>query len=135
MKTIAKTLIAASIIMLCFSGYSANNPIPSTTKKITYVVNIIPSQHRIDAPLELFVGIAGDNGKTVGGVQKVQKGTFTYEFFENGPVKGTREAFLINRSTLPSDYIFYCAPAILEGKFDSGETYVFNLYPVVTRFK
>ena len=131
MKTIAKILIAATVLLFSFETYAttATNT-ASTTPQINYVVKINSSQIYSGAStLALFVVMTDEHGRIVAPVQAVRPGLSIYTFNETGPVKGTRTASLIYDPISPSSLPFYCAPDSKTGTFSNGGTYLFNLYP------
>ena len=130
MKTIAKTLIAASILMLSMTLFVTNNSAaPLNGGKIVYVVTIHAPfiDHKMGGALPFNVTLTGDDGSLIGS-QRVLYGVATYVFYEAGPVRGIRTATL--EATSPSGGVpFYCAPDSKKGTFMPGDTYNFDLWP------
>ena len=131
MKTIAKTLVAACILMLALqvnAGKNGGNP--TAQNQITYSVRInAPQFHMPGFNLVLYVGVTDAHGKPIAPAQRLRPGTSTYVFYENGPYKGTRVAVLVNDPIVPTNIPFFCAPDVKTGGFANGVTYDFNLYP------
>jgi hypothetical protein len=134
MKTIAKTILAAGILMFALQVYAAS-PVRPTAKEIVYAVNVIPQENHLNIRLDLFIGIKDENGRLVAPVQHTQKGKLTYYFNEAGPQKGVRTAFIVNDPVIPTNYSFNCAPESISGGFFPGVKYDFYLYPSVTFIK
>jgi len=78
-----------------------------------------------------------ENGKLIGPVQRFKPGTRNYYFYENGPVKSTRMAYLVKDPNSPPNInlYFYCAPDAQTGSFLPGDTYIFDLYPTAYLIK
>ena len=131
MKTIAKTLVAACILMLALqvnAGKNGGNP--TAQNQIGYSVKInAPQWHIGGFNLVLYVAVTDEHGKPITSVQRFVPGTSTYMFYENGPYKGTRVAVLVNDPIVPTNIHFFCAPDVKTGGFQNGVTYDFNLYP------
>jgi hypothetical protein len=134
MKTIAKTLIAFGILFITLQG-SVSMGGPPGGPQVAYAVNIVPQTRVNNFNLLLYVGVTDETGRLVAPAQRFKLGTWTYYFYENGPVTGTRVAHLVNDPVVPTNLLFNCAPATLSGKFLPGDTYFFTLYPTVTRIK
>lgn len=133
MKTIAKILIALSILIISLHSIAVASGGPGPNQ-ITYKVQILGQPPHIpNLNLTLLIGITDENNRLVAPYQQFKKGTYAYYFYENGPVKGTRVAHMINVNRGPTQlYYFYCAPNSQSGSFAPGQTYIFDLYPVVT---
>ncbi len=125
MKTIAKTLVAISILMISLQVIAANQV---GTGKMQYKVQIhLPKDFPFNATT-IYVAMTDERGMLVAPVQALHPGLSTYTFNEFGPVKGTRTASLIIKPFGISDFTIYCAPESETGIFKNGVTYVFDLY-------
>jgi hypothetical protein len=129
MKTIAKILVAISILMISLQVIAANNQVG--IGQVHYKVQIhLPK----DLPLQtmnIFVAMTDERGILIAPVQAVRPGLSTYDFNEFGPKTGTRTASLIYNPLGTSTFLFYCAPDSKTGIFKNGVTYLFNLYPTI----
>jgi hypothetical protein len=127
MKTIAKTIVAISILMISLQVIAANNPV--STGQVHYQVQI---HNPKDLPFysgNIYVAMTNERGILVAPVQAVHSGISTYYFNESGPKTGTRTASLIYNPMGTASLPFYCAPDSKTGIFKNGATYLFNLYP------
>jgi hypothetical protein len=132
MKTIAKTLVVISILMISLQILVANNPVG--IGQVHYQVQIhIPK----DLPFNsgnMYVAMTNERGMLVAPVQLVHlvhSGLFTYYFNEFGPKTGIRTASLIYNPIGTASFPFFCAPDSKTGTFNNGVTYLFNLYPIL----
>lgn len=133
MKTIAKTLIVLGILMLSLQSIAGPGISPGSAQ-ITYKVQILGQPPHIqNLNFNLYIYMTDQNNRLIGPPQQFKRGTYTYFFYEPGPVKGTRVAHMVNDTRYPTTlYSFYCAPSSLSGGFAPGEVYTFDLYPVIT---
>jgi len=127
MKTIAKTLIAISVLMISLQVIAGNNqPI---TGKVHYKVQIhLPK----DIPFNtrnIFVVMTDERNNPVAPPQLLRYGKTSYDLYESHNVIGTRVAQLIY-SDGNTTRLFNCTPDVKTGKFGLGGTYLFNLYVV-----
>jgi hypothetical protein len=123
MKTIAKTLIAISAIMIALSA-SATKPI-NNESGVHYKVAI----HLPDAPFKannLYV-VMTDGQNLIAAPQPFTLDKLSYDFYEANNFKGTRTAMLVTfTGRIPA--LFNSAPDSRTGRFIPGGTYYFNLY-------
>ena len=125
MKTIAKTLVAISILMISLQVIAANQV---GTGKIQYKVQIhLPKDFPVNAG-NIFIAMTDERGMLVAPVQEFHPGLFTYNFNEFGPKTGTRTASLIYNPLGTSNLSIYSAPESQTGYFKNGATYLFDLY-------
>ena len=125
MKTIAKTLVAISIMMISLQVIAANQV---GTGQVQYKVQIhLPKDFPVDAT-NIYVAMTDERGMLVAPVQALHPGLSNYTFNEFGPVRGTRTASLIINPLGMSDFTIYCAPESETGIFKNGATYLFDLY-------
>jgi hypothetical protein len=123
MKTIAKTLIAISVLMISLSAF-AGGTIPSGAS-VHYKVQIHlpkPPVHSQD----VFVVMTDGKG-IIAPPQLFSPRKLSYDFYESKNVYGTRIAMLVyfNGST---PVLFNSNPDSKTGKFAIGNTYEFNLF-------
>ena len=127
MKTITKTLVAISILMISLQVTAGNNQIG--TGQVHYNVQIhMPKDMPFNA-MNIYVAMTDERGILVAPVQAVHPGLSTYTFNEFGPKLGTRTASLIFDPLGTSTLSLYCLPDSQTGFFKNGVTYLFNLYP------
>jgi hypothetical protein len=130
MKTIAKTLVAISILMISLPVLAGNNnPAPG---QVHYKVQIHLQK---DVPFRtnnVYVIITDERNQPVAPPQLFDSGKLTYEFTENNSVIGTREAQLMYFDGT-RHRLFNSSPDIKSGKFITGETYNFNIYILYVR--
>jgi hypothetical protein len=124
MKTIAKIIIAVSILTLSFQANAAEENLSRGIiyKVAVHLQNVLPA-----SPGQLFVVVLDEKGQFVAPPQWFNKGISEYTFRETGPVKGTRTARL-SYEPGPHPYTPACKPDIKSGLFLNGNTYYFNLY-------
>jgi hypothetical protein len=124
MKTIAKTLVAISILLLSFQAYSAGNL--NTVQSVHYKVNIHLAKIPHFDPKNVYV-VMSDGKAPIAPPQLFRANTLTYEFSEKGTVTGTRVAQLIyNDGT--SIGMFGSSVDVKTGRFIAGNTYEFDIY-------
>ena len=127
MKTIAKTLIAISVLMISLQVIAGNNQ--TMTGKVHYKVQIhLPK----DIPFNtrnIFVVMTDERNNPVAPPQSLCYGKISYDFYESQTVIGTRVAQLIY-SDGNTTKLFNSTPDVQNGKFGVGSTYLFNLYVV-----
>jgi len=127
MKTIAKTLIAISVLMISLQVIAGNNQ--TMTGKVHYKVQIhLPK----DIPFNtrnIFVVMTDERNNLVAPPQLLRYGKISYDFYESQNVIGTRVAQLIY-SDGTTTRLFHSDPDVQNGKFGIGGTYLFNLYVV-----
>jgi hypothetical protein len=82
----------------------------------TYIIEIRDGRGQLVAPAQRYVG----------GISK-------YDFYERGPAYGVRIAIL-KRAYFGDHFIceieFYTMPAMVNGPFQVGKTYRYDLFPV-----
>jgi hypothetical protein len=127
MKTIAKTLIAISILMISLQAIAAGNL--TTAAKIHYKVQIhLPKIANFD-PKNVYVVITDGKG-LVAPPQAFRADKLTYDFSEAREFSGTRTAQLVY-SDGHTTGLFNCPPVSISGRFFLGQTYEFNLYLLI----
>ena len=125
MKTIAKTLIAISILMISLQVIAGGNqPILG---KVHYKVMVhLPK----DVPFytrNIFVVMTDENNRMVAPAELLRYGKISYDFYESSCVKGIRKAQLVY-SDGTTCRLFNSAPDVQNGSFILGGNYMFNLY-------
>ena len=126
MKTIAKTLVAISILMISLQVIAANNQF--STGQVHYKVQIhLPKDIPFNS-MNIYVAMTDERGILVAPVQVVRPGLSTYDFNESGPKFGTRTASLIFDPIGNPTPPYYCTPVSQTGAFKIGVTYLFDLY-------
>ena len=127
MKTIAKTLIAISVLIISLQVIAGGNQ--TTTGKVHYKVQIhLPK----DIPFKtknIFVVMTDCNNKPVAPPELLRYEKVSYDFYESQTVIGTRIAQLIYRDGNTTE-LLHSAPDVQKSKFGVGNTYLFNLYVV-----
>jgi hypothetical protein len=123
-------IFAAAATAFAGNTDKKNDPVASSAL-IRYQVNIVMPSELTLCNLWL-VKILDGNGREVAPAKAFTAGVSRYEFFERGPVEGTRTAVLVvydygDHFLCPIE--LYTDPASLFGKFLNGETYRFDLYP------
>jgi hypothetical protein len=129
MKTIAKMLIVISVLMISFQAFAGKDQVSRliSSNKITYKVIVHMHDGIPSAVRDLYVLITDENGRPIAPAQSFRPGKTEYTFSEVGPVKGTRVAKLSNGGRPHVDQ-FFCKDDSKTGIFNSGSTYLFNLY-------
>jgi hypothetical protein len=125
MKTIAKSLIAISILMISFQVIAGGNQ--TTLAKIHYKVQIHLPRISPFYTRNLFVVMTDANNKLVAPAELLRYEKLSYDFYEAPSVKGTRKAQLVY-SDGTTARLFNSAPDVQNGSFILGGNYIFNLY-------
>ena len=124
MKTIAKTLVAISILMISLQVIAGNPTAFSTVhyKVLTHLQTVpqIPG-------MNIYVVITDGNNKMVTSPQLLRTGKNSYDFYESEGTFGTRVAQLILPEGYPTEILQY-VPDARSGKFIPGHEYQFNLF-------
>jgi len=128
MKTIAKTLVAISILMISLQVIAANQV---GTGQVHYKVQIHLPKGFPSNTGNIYVAMTDERGMLVAPVQAVHPGLSTYTFNEFGPKLGTRTASLIFDPLGTSTFSLYCAPVSQTGAFKNGITYPFDLFVIL----
>jgi len=127
MKTIAKTFVAISILMISLQVIAGNNQ--NSIGQVHFKVQIhLPK----DIPFHvrnIYVVMTDGNNNLIANPQLLQYGKVFYDFYEAQSVNGTRKAALIY-SDGSTTKLFNCDPDVQNGAFKVGSTYLFNLYVV-----
>jgi hypothetical protein len=125
MKTIAKTLVAISILMISLQVVAGTNPI--AIGQVHYKVQIHLQK---DVPFRtnnIYVVILDNKDKLIAPPQLLIYGKSSYDFTEPESVIGTRKALVVfNDGTTAR--VFNCTPDVQTGKFLLGHTYDFNVF-------
>lgn len=127
MKTIAKTIIAISVLMISLQVIAGNNQ--TTTGKVHYKVQIHLQK---DVPFKtknVFVVMTDERNIPVAPPQLLLYGKIFYDFYESKTVIGTRVAQLIYANGNTTE-LFRSNPDVQKGKFVICNTYLFNLYVI-----
>jgi hypothetical protein len=124
MKTIAKTLVTLSILVMSIQAYSAGNI--NSVQSVHYKVNIHLAKIPNFDPKNLYVVISDGKG-LVAEPQHFRVDNLTYEFSEKGTVTGTRIAMLVYMNG-GKPGLFNATDDVKTGRFLAGNTYDFNLY-------
>jgi len=140
MKTTKNILIASILLVLSMSVNAGNySTTPSgsgsTLSPITYQVNVHMTPDLAAFKGSLFVGILNENGRLIGPRQLVDRfNGRPLNFKEQGTMKGTRTAVLYAvPETTNNNLMVNAAPDKVSGIFDAGDTYQFNLYPILVK--
>jgi hypothetical protein len=94
--------------------------LPAFTKDICnpYLVQIIDENGRLVAPAQVFI-----------------KGNSKYVFNEKSPALGKARIAVLIQVSYPQHYVcpndFYTEPDVKMGPFKAGQTYSFDLYPII----
>jgi hypothetical protein len=132
-KIILLSYVALAVI---FSGISLNSsaqnpgkPIGIVQAFIHYQVVIHPDYGVIHNQCPMLVVLTDGYKNTIGLPQLYQHGVNTYNFYEMGPVAGTRTASLTNSSDDTPDDVCMVVSMVdsKTGIFNNGGTYQFNL--------
>ena len=126
-------LILAAAISSFAAAIDNKNDQVSVNAMIRYQVNISLSDDKPICNMWL-VKIVDQNGRQVAPAKPFISGVNRYEFYERGPVNGTRVAVLV-RDLQGDHYVcqteLHATPAVITGKFIPGETYQFELFPTI----
>jgi hypothetical protein len=83
-----------------------------------------------------LVQVSDEKGRLVAPVQIYEPGVTKYNFHEQGLIRGKLRIAKLVRATYPEHFVcvneLYTSPAVKEGPFLMGQTYSFDLYPVMT---
>ncbi len=129
MKTIAKTLVVISMLMISLQIIAGN---PTLSKKVNYQVQIHLQKDIHVNSMNIFVAMTDGHNKMIAAPQLLRDGKVSYDFYESSTVLGTRVAQLIYTEPNTPELI-YSSPDIQNGKFAVGGTYLFNLYIVIQK--
>jgi hypothetical protein len=130
MKTIAKSLIAISILMISFQANAGKetNVITNTANAINYKVVVHMDRLTPSALRDVFVTMTDESGRLIAPPQLIVPGKTVYNFYEAGPVRATRIAKISNvRRPLYMNMI-QGLEELKTRVFENGTTYLFNLY-------
>ena len=130
MKTIAKTIIAISVLMISLQVIAGNDQ--TITGKVHYKVQI---HMKKDIPFNtrnIFVVMTDERNIPVAPPQLLLYGKIFYNFYESQTVIGTRVASLIYSDGTTTG-LFHSTPDVQNGKFGIGGTYLFNLYVLFSK--
>ena len=139
MKT-TKILSVISIMML-FTVLSSSFGAGAGTKGVIPVNPVIRHEVNISVILEkplcntYFVRILNGEGRDVMPAKLFVPGTTKYIFYEAGPATGIRAAVLapaVSGERLRCELEMLTEPVILYGPFEAGQTYRYDLFPVLT---
>ena len=125
MKTIVKTLVAISILMISLQVIAGGNQ--TSMAKIHYKVQIHLPRVSPFYTRNIFVVMTDENNKMVAPVELLRYGKVSYDFYESPSVKGTRKAQLVYSDGTTSR-LFNSTPDVQTGSFILGGEYMFNLY-------
>ncbi|MCX6245043.1 MAG: hypothetical protein NTU98_10100 [Bacteroidetes bacterium] len=127
MKTIAKILIAISVMMISLTAHAKGGENSVSALAITYKVIVHMPDATPSVLRGVFVVITDETGRLVAPAQLLLPGKTEYQFAENGPVKGIRIAKLSN-GLRPHADAWVSNEDARAGLFQNGSTYLFNLY-------
>ena len=103
----------------------------NTTAFIHYQVNIHPDWKVLNNSCLMVITITNEAKTIIGSPQVYINGVNTYNFYETGPVSGTRIATMTNAS-VPGGQEQVCQNIYMmsskSGNFQNGSTYPFDLY-------
>jgi hypothetical protein len=132
------TAILLALIFAAVSSTFAGNTGPrnngnSVSTLIRYHVNVVLPAEKQLCNIWL-VKIIDETGRQVAPAQPLVGNTNQFDFFERGPIEGTRIAVLVkanfgDRFVCESE--IFTAPSVLSGKFVNGQTYRFDLFPQI----
>jgi hypothetical protein len=138
-------LLIIALLISSVTVVSASNPEGKNTKipvnsAIRYQVSInLPSEQGVCTLYQ--VEILDGRGYQVAPAKILVPGVALYDFYERGPVKGVRIARLVkspidNGGHLGNGYVvcdleYVTQPVALNGLFENGQTYKFELFPQV----
>jgi hypothetical protein len=134
MKTILNILTVSIISLLSLTVNAGNNnsTTPANLLPITYRVTVHISPDFPSFTGGVFVAILDENGKPVAPKQMISRGRLVLTFTEKGTVRGTRTAVLYSEPI--NGFIVKATPDQINGIFDAGDIYSFNLYPVLVKY-
>ncbi|MDP1621015.1 MAG: hypothetical protein Q8M08_01620 [Bacteroidales bacterium] len=130
-SVLSLALIFAAVSSAYSGGIVQKNEPAVTNTMIRYQVNVHLSLEKQLCNLWL-VKILDQNGRQVAPAKVYTPSTNRYEFFERGPAVGTRIAVLVKYQYgdhYVCDTELFTEPAVLTGKFLTGQTYRFDLFP------
>ena len=136
MKTlITKLSIVTLIIFFAGTSFSYSKKDPRRTNSgnnpngITYIVEVDASSAGSHC-YTYVISIQDEDGNYVDGSIIYMEGISTYVFHEQGPVSGTRSAYMekVEHNQSCSN-IYYTQPHHVTANFRSGRTYMFHLNP------
>lgn len=119
------TLSASSATPYGNEGYVGQSPV------INYRVNVhLPDDVKLCNLY--YVEIVDSHGRLVVPPKIYAPGRSVYNFFEKGPVRQARAAYMVvadrnSHFICPTE--LYTSPSEMQGPFLNGQTYVFDLYP------
>ncbi len=137
MKTtkIHTALSLALIFATTMFASAANTGKPTTISSlnscIRYQVNVMIANEKELCNIYL-IEIRNEHGALVAPAKPYVSGVTQYDFFERGPVTGTRVARLVRAEfgdRFVCEYELFAPKVILQGKFENGQTYRFDLIP------
>jgi hypothetical protein len=128
MKKLVFLTVVAAVLVAGLSAY-ATNPVNNTPAYIHYQVNIGTSLPPDVQICQSIVMITDQNGSAVNGSQAYRPYISSYNFYELGPVTGTRVAVIMN---LPLNIRIFCPltplPVVKHATFQNGATYSFSMF-------
>jgi hypothetical protein len=138
MKT-TKLIFALSLALILNAGYNnmyaqqkSNNDVPEEVKarKVAYVVRIENIGKSVNLQTHYLVMMTDETGRRIAPAQTYRPGVWDYTFFENGSVRGTRVARMVQMPHVPNSPEFI--PDSKTGIFYGGACYLFTIKPVFT---
>ena len=129
MKTIAKSLIVLSVLMISLQALAAKDQVSKmiSSNTITYKVLVHMPDGTPSVLRNVYVVVTDEIGRLIAPAQLLIPGKTVYNFSEPGPVKGSRVARISN-GLRPHNEIFVSNEDSKTGIFMGGSTYLFNLY-------
>jgi hypothetical protein len=133
-SVLSLVLIFASVNVL--AGNSLTGKKTFNTATIRYEVNIHFVSDKTISNI-YWVQVTDENGRPVSPPQTFVQGKSNYTFFEMAPARGTKRiAMLILSPYLDNPLsmnLLYTQPDVLYGPFLPGQSYSFNLVPVLKK--
>jgi hypothetical protein len=117
------------------NGIKNRNSQGSLAPAISHLVIIHFPAFTKDICNPYVVKLVDETGRLVAPVQYLLEGVNKYVFTENSPGMGKARTAILMQVGYPLHYIcpsdFYTEPAVKAGPFKAGQTYIFDLYPVI----
>ncbi len=136
MKT-TKSISVIGLALMFFAGLSLNAqmipvkrvpPSEPKPKMINYTVRIEPGNLNLSPEHHYIILMTDASGRPVDKVQNFIAGVWDYQFFEAGPVRGTRVARMVKLPLGAGSYDI--PPTARSGFFTSLASYLFIIRPL-----
>ena len=136
-SAISLALILCATVSASSATIGSKDGQPAANPMIRHQVNVIAPGEKKLCNLYL-VEILDGNGRLVAPAKPYNPGVSKYDFYERGPATGFRVAVLVlgpMNSHFVCDTELFTSPVMVQGPFEAGKTYRYDLYPQAQALK